>query len=318
MHRIFIFLCSLLACTYSLSATTSCEQAVKSDLRILELLPNLTCPLAVDPALPADFVALSPTGILDPYAWIYWGPKDVLNAHFEDQTSINKPFIRVKLSSNVAQTEPNSLPKNLREDAKRLMQNDPRADFYETKWGNYPVVAVKFKVEGELIVTAWVGLNDPESGWVLMFNLVSSDVNTAADNLWHDFITKTTQLKDADYFKACGQDLQEGYTLLNVGGTKLKMIAEKRERDGTIQVVVIPESPNVEFRYINMDECRMGAEWKHGQPMVKVYGEITVGTHNWKSVINNVSSIFYKTVPDFTFKKDDNPLTFQKTSNTSK
>jgi hypothetical protein len=32
---------------------------VKSDLRILELLPNLLCPLAVDPGIPADFVALS-------------------------------------------------------------------------------------------------------------------------------------------------------------------------------------------------------------------------------------------------------------------
>jgi hypothetical protein len=314
MYRICIFLCSLFAFTHSPVAATSSEQDFKSDLRILELLPNLTCPLAVDPALPADFVALSPTGILDPYAWIYWGPKDVLNAHFEDQTSIKKPFIRVKLSGNVAQKIPGSLPKDHEEALKKMMQNDPQSYYRESKWGDYPVDAIKIKMAGQTIRTAWVGLNDPESGWVLMFNLVTPDNNeTAAENLWNDFITKTTQLKDADYFKACGQDLQEGYTLLNVGGAKLKMIAEKRESDGTIQVVVIPESPNVEFHYVNMDECRMGAEWKHGEPMVKVYGEITVGTHNWKSVVNHVSSIFYKTVPDFTYKKNENPLTFQKT-----
>ena len=42
------------------------KQDVKNDLRILELLSNLLCPLAVDPGIPADFVALSPNGILDP------------------------------------------------------------------------------------------------------------------------------------------------------------------------------------------------------------------------------------------------------------
>lgn len=32
----------------------------KNNLRILDLLPNLLCPLAVDPGIPADFIALSP------------------------------------------------------------------------------------------------------------------------------------------------------------------------------------------------------------------------------------------------------------------
>ena len=57
-------------------------QKVKNDLRILELLPNLVCPLAVDPGFPADFIAFSPNGILDPYDFIYWGPKNALIAYF--------------------------------------------------------------------------------------------------------------------------------------------------------------------------------------------------------------------------------------------
>lgn len=40
----------------------------------------------------------------------------------------------------------------------------------------------------------------------------------------------------------------------------------------TLQVVVIPESSDVEFRYVDMMECAMGAKWKQGEPMVKVYG----------------------------------------------
>lgn len=315
MHRIFIFLCSLLACTYPLVAITSSEPNFKSDLRILELLPNLSCPLAVDPYLPADFIALSLNGVLDPYDWIYWGPKEVLNAYFKDQTSLKEPLIRVKLSGNVAQKTPGSLPKDHEEALKKMMQNDPQSYYRESKWGDYPVDAVKIKMAGQTIRTAWVGLNDQGSGWVLMFNLVTPDNNeTAAENLWNNFITKTTPLKDADYFKACGQDLQEGYTLLNVGGAKLKMIAEKRASDGTLQVVVIPESSNVKFHYVDMEECKMGAEWKHGEPMVKVYGEIQVSKDNWKNITRNVSSIFYKTVPEFSFKKDETPLIFQKAS----
>jgi len=43
------------------------KQEDKNDLRILELLPNLLCPLAVEPGIPTDFVALSPRGPPHPY-----------------------------------------------------------------------------------------------------------------------------------------------------------------------------------------------------------------------------------------------------------
>jgi hypothetical protein len=101
---------------------------------------------------------------------------------------------------------------------------------------------------------------------------------------------------------------------VNVGGAKLKMLAEKRQSDGTLQVVVIPESSNVEFHYVDMMECAMGAKWKQGEPMVKVYGEIVFNDKNLKATTDYVTSIFFKTVPDFSFKKDDvkKLLIFQK------
>ena len=62
-----------------------------------------------------------------------------------------------------------------------------------------------------------------------------------------------------------------------------------------------------------MMECEMGAKWKHGEPMVKVYGEIVFNDKNLKATTNYVTSIFFKTVPDFSFKKDENKsLIFQK------
>jgi hypothetical protein len=224
------------------------------------------------------------------------------------------PLLRVKLSANVAQTGPKSFGDDrFLEDLKQQGGN-----FKEMAWGDYPVLAVKTHVEDQLVRMAWVGLNDPESGWTLMFNLVyplkKGRPNKKDIKLWEDLLKNTVPLKDGDYFKARGQDLQEGYTLVNVGGAKLKVEAEKRQSDGMIQVVVTPESPNVEFHYCDMDACRMGAKWKYGEPMVKVYGEIVIKQGNGESLIRHVTSIFYKTVEEFSVKADGgkNPLVFQK------
>ncbi|WP_052354923.1 hypothetical protein [Candidatus Protochlamydia sp. R18] len=321
MQRIFIFLYLLFACIFTMNPLTAIApkdtEEAKSDLRILELLPNFLCPLAVDPDIPADFIALSPRETLDPYDWIYWGPKDVLKAYFENPTSLKVPILRVKLSPNVAQTGPNSFNNQL--SLKMLEKEDPKGFVsIETQWGDYPILAIRTQREDQLIFMAWVGLNDPGAGWSLMFNLVYPEKkghpNKEDRQLWESLIMKTTQLKDGDYFKACGQDLQEGYTLVNVGGAKLKMLAEKRQSDGTLQVVIIPEASDVEFHYVDMMECLMGAKWKYGEPIVKVYGEIAVNNENVKSTTDYVTSIFFKTVPEFSFKKGDGKklLIFQK------
>lgn len=324
MQRIFIFLCLLFMCIVIASSLIPIDlkdkQETKNDLRILDLLPNLLCPLAVDPGVPADFVALSPRGAVDPYDWIYWGPKDVLKAYFENPASLKEPILRVKLSANVAQVGPNAFNNEASmESIKKMKEEDPKGvAFLETQWGDYPVLALRVPYD-RLIFMAWVGLNDPESGWTLMFNLVSPNEegrpNKQDRQLWANLLEKTTSLKDGDYFKAYGQDLQEGYTTVNVGGAKLKMLAEKRQSDGTLQVVVIPESPDVKFHYVDMMECAMGAKWKYGEPMVKVYGEIVVNNENPKSITHYVTSVFFKTVPEFSFKKEEGKqiLIFQKT-----
>ena len=62
------------------------------------------------------------------------------------------------------------------------------------------------------------------------------------------------------FSKLADKILQEGYTFVNVGGTKLKMLAEKRLSDGTLQVVVIPDSPDIEFHYVDMDRMLDGCQ----------------------------------------------------------
>lgn len=328
MRLIYTFFALIYVCIFSTSSLAALPskdtQEAKNDLRILELLPNLLCPLAVDPGIPADFVALSPSGILDPHDAIYWGPKNVLKAYFKDPSSLKTPIIRVQLSAYVTQTGPNSFHKVFMDCLEKLKEEDPKGfASVETQWGDYPVIAIRTITEDRLNFTAWVGLNDPEAGWTLGFNLVYPDKksrpNKKERQLWENLLTKTTQLKDGDYFKACGQDLQEGYTLVNVGGAKLKMLAEKRQSDGALQVVVIPESSTVEFHYVDMMECAMGAKWKQGEPMVKVYGKVVFTNKNFKSSTNYVTSIFFKTVQDFSFKKKNGkgPLIFQKICSTS-
>lgn len=318
MQRIVIFLCSLLGCILIMNPLIASQNGrdVENDLCILDLLPNLLCPLAVDPAIPTDFVALSPEGTLDPYDWIYWGPKSVLEAYFKNPDSLKAPILRVKLST-VVQKDANSF--DCEEHFKAFgKENSKGFSLTKTRWGDYPVMVIQSQHEGKLVFVAFVGLNDPEAGWSLIFNLVYPDQKGHPSDedrqLWENLILKTTQLRDRDYFKACGQDLQEGYTRVSVGGAKLKMLAEKRRRDGMLQVVVIPESSDTDFHYFDMMECAMGARWKYGEPMVKVYGQIVVGDDNFKSIIDHVTSIFFKTVQDFSYKKDNGKeiLIFQK------
>ena len=57
--------------THVLSAVSHDDAQDANDLRILDLLPNLLCPLAVEPEIPSDFVAMSPDGNLNLCDWIY-------------------------------------------------------------------------------------------------------------------------------------------------------------------------------------------------------------------------------------------------------
>jgi len=100
-----------------------------------------------------------------------------------------------------------------------LKEADPEEfAFIETQWGDYPILAIRTQLEGKLIFMAWVGLNDPEARWTLMFNLVYPDKegqpNKKDLQLWESLIMKTSALKDEDYFKACGQDTHRNRVFL--------------------------------------------------------------------------------------------------------
>lgn len=260
-------------------------ETFKRDYRILKLLPGLVKPLAIDPAVPDDFVVRAPKGKASLFQGVYWGRKEVLEEYFKDPESLKEPILRVKLSQHTL-------------------------DHTNVKWGNHPVHEVKTIWEGKEIDVALVALNGDE-GWTLMFSPVYPEgegrPNEADMAFWNDFIANTRPLNEKEALRLRGQDLHEGYTLVDSAGAKMKVIAEKREDDGVIQVGVIPKNSKVDFKYLGMSDGIKG-----GTPFVKVHGQILQKKKNFKYAADFTTSVFVKSVKEFSFKKDENvPLVYR-------
>ena len=61
-------------------------------------------------------------------------------------------------------------------------ENLKRFASVETQWGHYPVLAIRGKTEGQINFKAWVGLNNPEAGCNLVFDLVHPDKKGHSNN----------------------------------------------------------------------------------------------------------------------------------------
>lgn len=319
MKRLLTVFSALFLCVYNINTVSAMPiKAQQPDnLRIKDLLPGLVYPLAVNPAIPADFVARTPTGASNLMEAMYWGPKEVLKKGFNPR-KLNTPVIKVSISQSVAQTGPHSFN---HEDPTALQESLTKnfgsiTNFIVTKWGNYPVISAQTKVMDTTVCLAWVGLNE-ENGTTLLFDLIYPNEkgrsNKSDLQLWDDFIRNTTALKGVDFFKVHGQDLQEGYTLQDLGPAKIKIIAEKRQRDGMIQVVVLPQSSDLKYKFTAMEEDVMVGQWKKGEPLVKVFSQVEMREGSSKFIQDNVTPIFYKTVSEFSYNIGNKKLLiFQK------
>lgn len=291
-----------------LSCLTAASMLIADEQpRILNLIPGLLVPLAVEPAIPENFIAMAPNGIPDPYDWIYWGQKEALEAYFRDPSSLKESILSVTLSGNVKQSGPHDFGPHAKQALEMMKAMDPKGfASTETTWGAYPVLAVKTQIAGHTMMMAWVGLNSPD-GWTLLFNLVYPDQKEHPDQqgiaLWQHFLMNTKPLADGDFFKAYGQDMQEGSTSVQFGGAKYHIMAEKRLSDGMIQIVYTPDMANLEFQYRDMCEGLMGAQWKYGTPIVKVYATLITTEQNSTNTIDYVTTIFLKPVSEFSVNK---------------
>lgn len=279
------------------------EIDVTQPLRINDFIPrkNLACVLAVEPALPDNFISLNDTNELGYLDWLYWGPKDAIETYMKDPSSLTTPIIRIRLSDGIMQREFGRLDEAL------ITKEEPEltnSTYNFGNWGEYPYCMISCTIEddgktGNLIV-GYVGLNH-ESGAVLFLHLVVPETSTGkaeALRLWENFFKNTKELPIPLLYKAKGQELHPGYTIVNIFENKIKVIAEKRRSDQKIRFVSIPEKPDVEFKFEKMFVTTMGDAWHYREPLLKIRGAYIVNDGSVHYSL--ITSVLIKEVDEFT------------------
>ena len=235
-------------------------------LRIVELLPSFPYSLAIEPALPNDFVAMNESASGDPYKTIYWGPRATLEKLKKDRGFINRDtldhaIIAVQLSPYVTQNEIEKLKTSktaFKEKFESLMKtfgkqlpnirlkNEPTQASWN--WGPYPVHSCEWQADCLTLCMVWVGLNTPE-GMTLCCALISPSLHPNKKDLamWHTFLQNTTAFPESHLIQALGYDLQPGYTVASFHGMSAKITAEKRRSDGMLQIAVLSLDADLQF-----------------------------------------------------------------------
>jgi len=317
MKNAWIFaavIASLFASPFDIQAEeVSSETLAGEEIRILELIPHLLNPLAVDPAIPKDYVAMAPDGELDPSNWIYWGPKEALEVYFKDQKKLSQPIFRVTLNSNTLQKSLDT-KKDFEKAVDKIKHKGAKVQSkFLGHWGNYPVGAFQGELKKKKLFIGWVGLN-AEKGWTLLFEMLVPEnknrPNTDDIKLWKTFLEETKQLPEPQFFKAHGQDLQPGFTIVTVDGSKLRVTAEERKSDNKLKITVLPLNDDVEFQFKEAGVGLMAANWKKGEPLAKVWGTVIKTDGNCQIIDDLTVSILLKLVDEFTITPEEqNPNT---------
>ncbi|MCH9625630.1 MAG: hypothetical protein S4CHLAM123_08060 [Chlamydiales bacterium] len=276
----------------------------REDFKCLQLIPELVNPLAVEFAVPNNFVAKSLIGEPNPCDWIYWGPAEVLAKYFNNPDSLDQPLIRLKLSTNVLQSEMHNLSALKAAGIETLSSS-------KLNWGMYPLQEVEIKIDDTYVYTAWVGFNDPNET-TLIFNLVYPKNKPSKQdlNFWRTFLKKTTQLPEQQLYAVLGQELQQGLTIATCNAAwntaKIKAVAERRREDGKLQIALIPISNNLEIQCTEFEKGFKGGEWEMGKPLVKLYCQVIENVNkNYTNHFSKVISILEKEVEDFSFSIED-------------
>lgn len=274
------------------------------DLRIQKLLPDYMILPAIEPYLPAHFVALRHP---EDYFKVYWGDKDVLEAYFENGIShLKSAVISVDISLNVAQIDENRFSSEV-SDSDLEFEGIKNCVINKWKWGAHPVMSMDATIDDHQVSLAWIGLN--QGGQVLYAALIRPlDQPTASiedSNMWSDFLKKTKPLEGREFYKVHGQDLREGFTLVNVYGSVLKVSAEKRIRDGKVQVNIEPADQTISCKCLAVDE--MPLEWHFFEPIVKIQSEIQVRS-NANVRVRQMITVLPNKVSEFSNNKDERYL----------
>ncbi|MBX7065873.1 MAG: hypothetical protein K1X28_01460 [Parachlamydiales bacterium] len=295
MKKLMLILIFMFGLVYAIDEHVDVSQP----LRINQLVPRekFFVALGVEPAIPKDFVAIPDNDEIP--NWIYWGPKEVVTGYLEDPESLSMPILGFKVAP-FAQDENYFNEQKFKEANKDSIASNEIDSIQTGSWGSYPYLAAKIMIGAEKQRLAWVGLN-AENGTVFLFKLLepkNKGDKKEGERLWKTFLTRTQQLSLPLLFKAQGQEMHYGYTIVDVLGRKIKVMAEKRKSDRKYQFVVIPSDENVKFEYKKAFTCFMEPDWHQGSLLMKVEGSYIIDNgwvHNFMT-----TSILVKEVDEFT------------------
>ncbi len=261
----------LLILLMSISSLQSEDVDVTQPLRIHQLIPRdqYAFDLGVDPFLPQNFICLqNPKGICP--EWLYWGPEEDLKAFFEDPRSLKVPIIRARLCAQITQQ---IVETAIKASNRKELESKLKCSIISKTWGCYPLFAIALTHEREY--AAYVGLN--YENYALQLHLIiPAGEDKAALNLWNNFLNRTKQLPDPLLFKAQGQEMHTGYTIVNTVNRSTKVTVERRKSDQKIRVAMVPVDEGVQFHLQTVAETKMGSKWHYGEPMLKISGTYIV------------------------------------------
>lgn len=279
--------------------------AESASQRTMNLFPGLVEVPFIEPKIPDHFVAMSPCDYPSVADWVYWGPRDVLNEYFKDQTSLKNPIIRVRLDMHVTQIGDDQLSIDGDQQIKKIKKLHWKNDII-----SYPIRSIRYLNEdGRSLVMAFMGLNSHEL--VLVFELIypshEKKPNDDANQLWENFLHKTSILSTPEMFNILGHELLGGRTIVTINDTQLQLVVEKKQSDNRLRVVVMPISGDIKFKFDRLEMGSMGLKWHFGEPLVKVYGEITAENPSLHSTIIQYQaiSVLIKTVKEFSISDEE-------------
>lgn len=294
------FLNIILLMVFCSTCYANTDEVETPPYRTLTLLPDLMFPLPVEFAIPEDFVAIPLSEEAGLFQFVYWG-KETEIKKFINNKPISEPIISVKPTVDVLQYGPDIFSIE--------MEKDPRFERIHHKdekfsWGPFPVYSRKAILNNKLINMAYVGLNHPDSGVVLMFSLILPEGEEASLNktypLWENFLHETKLLPEPDIYKIDGQDLQDGITYVNMLYEKLKLTAEENKH-GKIQITSCPLSKGVNLEVCKIKQGLMGGEWKRKAPLIKLCCRLNAKNEKVSEVVEwPVLSVLVKRVDEFT------------------
>lgn len=274
---------------------------VTQPIRINQLIPIDLTPitLAIEPSLPDNFVGLRDPEEMDDFELTCWGPEEVIRAYLKDSKSLEEPIIFVKLSECFRQPSFGTLDENA---IKEGFANNKsiQASCTLGNWGDYPYCVISGTINKRPLHMVYVGSNEL-GGVVLSFLFITPKIPNGEAltlKLLDKFIKETKPLPEPLLFKAHGQELHPGYTIVDVATRKIKVIAEKRKSDSQVRFAVIPEDLNVCFKFESALIGIMEANWHNQEPLLKIKGSYIIN-NGWVTNFQT-TSILIKEVDEFT------------------